>query len=77
MDRERGKVKFWRGEKGWGYIIRSGKPDIFVHYREIVGNGHKDLVQGAEVEFEERSTPHGIQACVVTIQSIPEMEVKQ
>lgn len=64
--REIGIVKFWREEKGWGYIIRQGKPDIFVHYREIDGDGRKNLVQGERVEFEERETPHGVQACALT-----------
>jgi CspA family cold shock protein len=63
--REIGVVKFWKETKGWGYIIRDGKPDIFVHYREICGEGRKDLSSSSKVSFEERVTPYGVQACEV------------
>ena len=40
-------------EKGFGFIeYADGEKDVFVHYREIQGEGFRTLYEGQKVEFE-------------------------
>lgn len=60
---ERGTVKKWNDEKGYGFIQReNGAKDIFVHYSAIQMAGRKRLFVGESVEFEVESTEKGPQA---------------
>ena len=47
----RGKVKWFDGRKGYGFISAEGK-DYFVHFSEIKAEGYRTLVDEEEVEFE-------------------------
>ncbi len=47
-----GTVKFFNNDKGFGFISREDGDDIFVHFSNIVGDGHRSLVDGQQVEFE-------------------------
>ncbi|MFZ2841759.1 MAG: cold-shock protein, partial [Trichococcus flocculiformis] len=49
---EQGKVKWFNGEKGFGFIEVDGKDDVFVHFSAIQGEGFKTLEEGQDVEFE-------------------------
>ncbi len=49
---ERGTVKWFSDQKGFGFIGRENGDDVFVHHSAIEGEGFKTLEQGAEVEFE-------------------------
>jgi CspA family cold shock protein len=46
-----GTVKWFNDEKGFGFISREGERDVFVHFRQIVGEGRKTLKEGQQVEF--------------------------
>ncbi|MEM1504396.1 cold-shock protein [Domibacillus sp. 8LH] len=59
---ERGKVKWFNGEKGFGFIERNGGEDVFVHFSAIQGEGFKNLDEGQEVEFEVEQGQRGPQA---------------
>lgn len=48
---ERGKVKWFNTEKGYGFIEREDEKDIFVHYTDINSQGYRSLEEGQEVLF--------------------------
>lgn len=58
----RGTVKFFHDKKGWGFIEIAGSEDIFVHYADIKGDGHRTLLKGDEVEFDIVDGPKGDKA---------------
>ncbi len=61
-ERERGRVKWFNDAKGYGFIEREGKPDVFVHFSAIQEQGFRTLTEGQLVEFEVEETPKGPQA---------------
>jgi len=62
---EKGRVKWFSAEKGFGFIEREGGKDVFVHFSAINMNGFKTLEEGAEVEFEVVEGAKGPQAANV------------
>lgn len=63
---ETGTVKWFNGTKGYGFISRESGEDVFVHFKEIVGEGYKTLNEGDKVNFEVTRGPKGLQATKVT-----------
>ncbi len=61
----RGKVKWFNENKGYGFIEQDGGPDVFVHYTVIEGDGFRTLNEGQEVEFEMKEGDKGLQAARV------------
>lgn len=59
---ERGKVKWFNSEKGFGFIEREDGDDVFVHFSAIQGEGYKSLEEGQEVTFELEQGQRGPQA---------------
>ena len=57
-----GKVKWFNGEKGFGFIEVEGGEDVFVHFSAIQGDGFKTLEEGQEVSFEIVDGNRGPQA---------------
>lgn len=62
---EKGTVKWFNAEKGFGFIEREGGDDVFVHFSAIVGEGFKSLEEGQRVEFEIVQGQRGAQAANV------------
>jgi CspA family cold shock protein len=60
--KEKGIVKWFNAAKGYGFIQRPGGEDVFVHFSAIQANGYRSLEEGAEVEFEVKQGPKGLQA---------------
>ncbi|MDO5095812.1 MAG: cold-shock protein [Peptostreptococcaceae bacterium] len=58
----RGTVKWFNGEKGFGFITDENGQDIFVHFSGIVAEGFKTLVDGQKVTFEISEGARGPQA---------------
>lgn len=58
----RGLVKWFNDQKGYGFIVHGQNPDIFVHYSAIKMDGFKTLKEGDEVSFELLKSPKGLQA---------------
>ena len=50
-DQEKGTVKWFNPEKGYGFIARDTGGDIFVHYSDIEGRGYRVLEEGERVSF--------------------------
>lgn len=57
-----GTVKWFNGEKGYGFIAAEGGPDVFVHFSAITGGGYRSLEEGQKVEFDITQGPKGPQA---------------
>lgn len=55
--KEKGTVIFFNAAKGFGFIRRQGKPDLFVHWSGILAEGYKTLNENDEVEFEIETGP--------------------
>jgi len=62
---EKGRVKWFNAEKGFGFIEREGGNDVFVHFSAIAMDGFKTLEEGQEVEFEVVEGAKGPQAANV------------
>lgn len=67
MAREKGKVKWFNNEKGFGFIEREQGGDVFVHFKAIVGEGYRSLSEGQAVEFTVTQGQKGLQAEEVTV----------
>ncbi|RAU17807.1 cold-shock protein [Nitrincola tibetensis] len=66
-DREAGAVKWFNASKGFGFITRDNGDDVFVHFRNIRGRGHRSLAEGQKVRFYVRQSDKGLQAEDVSI----------
>ena len=65
-ERIQGTVKWFNGDKGFGFISREGGEDVFVHFSAISGDGYRNLSEGQRVEFTETMGQKGPQADKVT-----------
>ena len=57
-----GTVKFYNGQKGFGFIQQENGPDVFVHFSAISGNGFRTLAEGQRVQFSVTQGQKGPQA---------------
>jgi CspA family cold shock protein len=57
-----GTVKWFNGDKGYGFIAVEGGPDVFVHFSAITSGGHRSLDEGQKVEFDITQGQKGPQA---------------
>lgn len=63
---QKGKVKWFNAEKGYGFIESEDGTDVFVHFTAINMDGYKSLEEGTEVSFEVVEGAKGPQASNVT-----------
>jgi len=63
-----GTVKWFNGEKGFGFIaVDGGGADVFVHYSAIDAGGYRSLDEGQRVEFDVEQGNKGPQATNVRV----------
>ncbi len=58
----KGTVKWFNGEKGFGFITTEEGNDVFAHYSQINKDGYKTLEENEEVEFSVVEGAKGPQA---------------
>ena len=62
----KGTVKWFNAEKGYGFITGEDGNDVFVHFSGLNMEGFKSLEEGASVEFDITEGAKGPQAVNVT-----------
>ena len=63
----KGTVKWFNNQTGYGFISDEQGNDVFVHYSGLNMDGFKSLEEGATVEFEVVEGAKGPQATNVTV----------
>ena len=58
----KGTVKWFNNQKGYGFITGEDGKDVFVHYSAIQSDGYKTLDEGASVQFDVTESDRGPQA---------------
>jgi CspA family cold shock protein len=62
-DMASGTVKWFNGEKGFGFITQDdGGDDVFAHFSAIATTGFRSLEENQRVEFDVTQGPKGLQA---------------
>ncbi|MDR1101794.1 MAG: cold-shock protein [Clostridiales bacterium] len=64
---QKGSVKWFNAEKGYGFIESEDGTDVFVHFSAINMEGYKALEEGTKVEFEVIDGDKGPQAANVSL----------
>ncbi len=58
----KGTVKWFSGEKGYGFITSEDGNDVFAHFSQIAMDGYKVLEENDQVEFDVEDGERGPQA---------------
>ena len=63
----RGTVKWFNNQKGYGFISDEGGNDVFVHFSDLNMDGFKTLNEGNSVEYDLTEGAKGPQDVNVTV----------
>ncbi|MCR4617529.1 MAG: cold-shock protein [Lachnospiraceae bacterium] len=63
----KGTVRWFNAQKGYGFITNEDGSDVFVHYSGITGEGYKTLEENAAVTFDIQDDEKGKRAVNVTV----------
>lgn len=58
----KGTVKWFNSQKGFGFISDEQGSDVFVHYSGLAMDGYKTLDEGQAVTFDITNGARGLQA---------------
>ena len=70
LSRERGRVKWFDAEKGYGFLVRPTGEDLFVHHSEVKGDP-TSLTPNDEVEYEVGEGKRGPVALALRLSEVP------
>ncbi len=70
LPRERGRVKWFDAEKGYGFLVRPTGEDLFVHHSEVRADP-SSLTANDEVEYEVGRNDRGPVALAVEVDEKP------
>lgn len=74
---ETGHVKWFNEKKGFGFIVNKHGDDIFVHYKDIKGDGFRTLHENDPVSFILSEGPKGFKAQNVVVISATESAAEE
>lgn len=63
----KGTVKWFNSEKGFGFITDEKGTDVFVHFSSLAMDGFKSLEEGQSVTFNVEKGARGLQAVNVQV----------
>ncbi len=63
----KGTVKWFNADKGYGFITGEDGSDVFVHFSGLAMDGYKTLEDGQSVVFETTQGNRGLQAVNVQV----------
>lgn len=72
----RGTIKWFSGEKGFGFVEDEEGDSLLVHYTEIAGEGFRSLERGAKIEFEVTEDGRG-RRLAANVRPLAEAEVEE
>lgn len=64
-----GQVKWFNEKKGFGFIVDKEGNEIFVHYKDIQGDGFRTLQENEIVTYLVENGPKGLKAQEVSAKS--------
>lgn len=73
----KGTVKWFNAQKGYGFITNLEGNDVFVHYSGLLMDGFKSLDEGQSVEFDVIDAEKGKQAVNVTVVSKEDLKMNR
>ncbi len=62
-----GRVKWFKDDKGFGFIEQENGEDVFVHQSAIQSEGFRTLSEGQQVEFDVEQGEKGLKAANVQV----------
>lgn len=67
-NQQRGEVKWFNPNKGFGFILTDQGEELFVHFKAVQNGGRRSLRTGTRVRFDTRMSERGEQADNVYIE---------
>lgn len=59
MQRIRGTVIWWKEDRGYGFIRGDDNESYFIHFKDILEQGRRNLYRGQRVNFFSKETEKG------------------